>query len=306
MERFIIKSSIDNQVLSCVDFCSEIENPNLILQICHGMQEHIFRYENFAKFLGENGVKVVGMDNRGHGATGDVMGIMGHISDEKGYEKLPEDVRDLNKYLRGKYPNAKLVIFGHSMGSIIVRNFLNKYSNYVDGAILCGTTGLFNKSHRFGLMLGKLITKISGNRRKLKFINKMPFKKYNEKINNPSTVFDWLSTDKAVVEKYVNDKYCGFNCTNSFYVDLLTMTKNMSNPKNIDNIVKTLPIFFISGSMDPVGDYEKGVIESYELFKDLGLGYTQVELYSGMRHEILNEVGKEEVYNDILKFIKKI
>lgn len=306
MENFIIKSSVDRQNLYCVDFGTSIEEPELILQLCHGMQEHIFRYEEIARYLEKNCIKVVGMDNRGHGKTGDDMGILGHISDDKGYYKLPEDVNDLNRFLHSKYPNSKLVILGHSMGSIIVRNFLNKYSENVDGAIICGTVGLFKPVHASGLTLARLMCKITGKRKKLKFINEIPFKKHNSKFGKVKTKVDWLCRDENEVQKYIEDEYCGFPCTNGFYVDLLTMVKNLSNKENVSKINKDLPIFFISGSMDPVGEYSDGVLESYELFREVGIEDVSIKLYPDMRHEIFNEIGREEVFKDVLKFLNRI
>lgn len=306
MKRFILNSSIDGQSLHCVDFCEGVENPKIVLQICHGMQEHILRYEDFASFLGENGIKVFGMDNRGHGKTGEDMGILGHISDENGYYKLPEDVNDLNIFLKEKYPNSKIVIFGHSMGSIIVRNFLNKYSKNVDGAIICGTVGLFKFIHSFGLFLARLMTRFLGNRKKLKFLNIMPFKNHNKKIENLKTDVDWICRDEKVLEEYIKDEYCGFPCTNSFFVDLLKMVKNLSLEENVQKVDKELPMFFISGSDDPVGEYENGVLESFNLYKKVGVNDLNIKLYPKMRHEILNELGKEEVYTDILNFLRRI
>lgn len=305
MKEFYIYSSLDNKKLCCVDFSENLKNPKMIVQICHGMEEHIRRYKDFAQFLEKQGIRVFGMDNRGHGKTCEDEGLKGHIADEDGYIKLVEDVHDLNKYIKKEFPDKQIVIFGHSMGSLIVRNFLNKYSDCVDGAIICGTTELCGIKHRIGILLAKVLSGKNGTK-KSAFINKLAFKGYNSRIKNKSTDFDWLTRDEKAVEDYILDKDCGFLCTNTFYLDLLTLIKEMSYKKNVENINKDLPILFISGKSDPVGDYGKGVLESYRLYKKVGMKNVKIKLYAQMRHEILNEIGKEKVYLDIYKFLESI
>lgn len=302
MREFIINSSVDKKELYCVDFNENLINPKCVLQVCHGMAEHIRRYENFAKFLSLNGIRVFGMDNRGHGKTGED-DLHGHIDDENGHLKLIEDVFDLNQYIREVFLDKKIFILGHSMGSVIVRNFLNKYSNEVDGAVICGTTGTYNFTHKLSLCLAKFLCLLGLKRKKSSFINKLAFNTYNSRIEELKTPFDWLTRDDKEVEKYMLDKYCGFYCTNSFFYDLISLIKNMSQKENISKIRKDLPIFFVSGKDDPVGDYGKGVSTSYRLYKEFGIKNCDLKLYDNMRHEILNEIGKEEVYNDILKFL---
>lgn len=305
MKEFYINSSIDDKRLYCVDFAENLKNPKLIVQLCHGMEEHIRRYKNFAQFLEKQGIRVFGMDNRGHGKTCEEEELKGHIADEDGYIKLVEDVHDLNKYIKKEFPDKQIVIFGHSMGSLIVRNFLNEYSDSVDGAIICGTTEPYNMKHRIGILLAKVLSGKNGTKKSAS-INKLAFKGYNSKINNKNTDFDWLTRDEKAVEDYILDKDCGFLCTNTFYLDLLTLIKEMSLKSNIENIKKDLPILFISGKADPVGDYGKGVLKSYRLYKNAGIKNVKLKLYAQMRHEILNEIDKEKVYLDIYKFLESI
>ncbi|MFT4445386.1 lysophospholipase [Parvimonas sp. G1967] len=305
MKEFYINSSIDDKRLYCVDFAENLKNPKLIVQLCHGMEEHIRRYKNFAQFLEKQGIRAFGMDNRGHGKTCEEEELKGHIADEDGYIKLVQDVHDLNKYIKKEFPDKQIVIFGHSMGSLIVRNFLNEYSDSVDGAIICGTTEPYNMKHRIGIFLAKLLSGKNGTK-KSAFINKLAFKGYNSKINNKNTDFDWLTRDEKAVEDYILDKDCGFLCTNTFYLDLLTLIKEMSSKSNLENIKKDLPILFISGKADPVGDYGKGVLKSYRLYKKIGMKNVKIKLYAQMRHEILNEIDKEKVYLDIYKFLESI
>lgn len=305
MKEFYITSSIDDKRLYCVDFAENLKNPNLIVQICHGMEEHIRRYRDFANFLEKQGIRVFGMDNRGHGKTCEDEIEKGHIADKDGDIKLVQDVHDLNKYIKKEFPDKQIVIFGHSMGSLIVRNFLNEYSDSVDGAIICGTTGLYNMKYRIAMLLAKVLSGKNSDKKSM-FINRLGFKGYNSKIKNRNTDFDWLTRDENEVEKYILDKDCGFLCTNAFFLDLLNLIKESSQKSNIENIKKDLPILFVSGKSDPVGDYGKGVLESYRLYKKAGMKNVKIKLYAQMRHEILNEIDKNKVYLDIYKFLESI
>ena len=305
MKEFYIYSSLDNKKLCCIDFSENLKNPKIVLQICHGMAEHIRRYKDFALFLEKHGIRVFGMDNRGHGKTCEDEEEKGHIADKEGNIKLVEDVYDLNKYIKEQFPNKKVVIFGHSMGSVIVRNFLNKYSDSVDGAIICGTTEQYGMKHRFAMLLARILSRKNGTK-KSEFVNRLGFKGYNSRIKNRNSDFDWLTSDENEVEKYILDKDCGYLCTNMFFLDLLTLIKEASNKNNIEKINKKLPILFISGKADPVGGYGKGVLKSYRKYKKVGLKNIKIKLYAQMRHEVLNEIDKDKVYLDIYKFLESI
>lgn len=304
MKEFYINSTVDGEKIYCVDFCENLKNPKMILQICHGMVEHIKRYKDFAKFLEKQGIRAFGMDNRGHGQNCDE-DSRGHISDEDGDIKLVEDVYELNKYIKKEFPDKQVVIFGHSMGSVIVRNFLNKYSPFVDGAIICGTTGIYNMKYRLFMLLSKIFSS-NNKRKKSTFLNKLAFRGFNSRVEEKNTEFDWLTTDKKIVEEYILDKNCGFLCTNKFFYDFLKLVKEMSFKNNIENVKKNLPILFISGKDDPVGNYCKGVFKSYRIYKNLGIKNIKLKLYAKMRHEVLNEVDREKVYIDIYKFLESI
>ena len=305
MKEFYMYSSLDNKKLSCIDFSENLKNPKIVLQICHGMAEHIRRYKDFALFLEKQGIRVFGMDNRGHGKTCEAEEERGHIADEEGDIKLIEDVYDLNKYIKEQFPNKKVVIFGHSMGSVIVRNFLIEYSDCVDGAIICGTTEQYGMKHRVAMLLARILTKRNGNKRS-NFVNRLGFKGYNSRIKNKNTDFDWLTRDEKIVDNYILDKDCGFLCTNTFFLGLITLIREASDKKNLENINKDLPIFFISGKADPVGSYGKGVLKGYRMYKKAGLKNVKIKLYAQMRHEVLNEIDKDKVYLDIYKFLESI
>lgn len=303
MKSFYLTTK-DNKKIHVVDFCENLKNPKLILQICHGMAEHIQRYENFSKFLEESGIKVLGLDNRGHGKSTED-DLFGHICDKNGDKKVILDVVLLNQYIKKNFQNKKIILFGHSMGSMIVRSFLNSYSDKIDGCIICGTCAPFSLKHNIFLFIAKSFSYIFGKKKKSKFLNSLAFMGYNKKIKNKKTDFDWLTSNEEEVYKYNLDKRCGFFCTNQFFVDLLNLIKDISQKENIKNIDKNLPLFFISGSLDPVGEYKKGVLKSFKLYKEENLN-ANLKFYKNLRHEILNEVNNKIVYLDILNFLKNI
>lgn len=303
MKSFYLNSK-DNKKIHAVDFCENLKNPKAILQICHGMAEYIERYKDFSKFLEENGIKVFGLDNRGHGKSIQD-DLFGHISDKNGDKKLVFDCFLLNQYIKKNFPNKKIILFGHSMGSMIARSFLNSYSDKIEGCIICGTCEPFSLKHSFFLFIAKSFSYLFGKRKKSKFLNSLAFLGYNKKIKVKKTDFDWLSSNEEEVYKYILDKKCGFFCTNQFFVDLLKLIKDISKKENIKNVRKNIPLFFISGSMDPVGEYKRGVLKTFKLYKNEKLN-VKLKFYKNLRHEILNEVNKEIVYIDILNFLKNI
>ncbi|WP_029609057.1 alpha/beta fold hydrolase [Mycoplasma simbae] len=305
MDKIILNSSIDNLELVTYDFAPEITKPALIVQIIHGMAEHAQRYSEFARFLSQNGIKVVSMDNRGHGETGTRQGQLGHLDNSDATSKLINDVEDLRKYWKNQYPNAKYVIFGHSMGSIILRNYLHSYSQLLDAAIICGTASFANLQLKIGKFIAQRFVKKEGARTVNPLVNSLAFKDANKKIKQNKSMYSWLSTDPKEITKYMGDKWCGFGCSNQFFVDLSQLVIDMNNKKIIDNFNKQLPILLIAGSMDPIGNYGKANKQALKFYNKLGNKKVSSILYKGYRHEILNDFCRQKVHNDVYNFIKK-
>ncbi|QBF34629.1 alpha/beta fold hydrolase [Mycoplasmopsis phocirhinis] len=303
MNEFTIKSSIDNTLLVCYDFAPHTTQPQIIVQLCHGMMEHILRYKEFAQFLSDEKIKVVGMDNRGHGKTGLKSKTLGHIDNKDGARKLINDMHDLYLYWHRKFPKAKYVIFGHSMGSLILRNYLILYSKNLTAAIICGTTSLAGIKEKLGLYIVQKLVNTEGANEYNKFINNLAFKKVNKKIKNPKTNFDWLSSDLNQVNQFIEDKLCGFLCSNSFYLDLIRLVINMSNHKYKKVLNTDLKMFFVAGKLDPIGNYAKGVIKSAKYYQSANIKDVKIKIYDQMRHEILNEKDKNIVFADIKNYL---
>ncbi|SET11068.1 Lysophospholipase, alpha-beta hydrolase superfamily [Oceanobacillus limi] len=274
-------------------------SPKAIVQLAHGMVEHIERYDEFANFLQEQGIFVYGNDHRGHGKTGNKQGIMGFFAEEDGFSKTMNDLVEITNHIKQEYPSTPLYLFGHSMGSFLARMYIQQYSDKLDGLILSGT-GYYNKA---STLAGKNIALKLAPKEKSPFMNKLAFGGFNRKINNPKTNFDWLTRDQDKVKEYMQDEYNGFIPTGRFFYDLMTGLDTIHNQKNNKTIRADLPVFIISGDADPVGNYGKGVWKVAHLLTDAGLTNVTTMLFDGARHEVLNEVNRKEVYDTILEWI---
>lgn len=279
-----------------------IENPKGTIQIIHGMAEHGKRYKHFARFLNEKGYVVFATDHRGHGLSKNEKDLFGNIGKD-GFEMMVEDEILFAKKIKKKYKLPHFII-GHSMGSFISQRILQKEKNLVDGVILSGsTTGIENMA-KLGKILSKTLMLITGVRIS-NLLDKLAFYGYNEKTSK-RTSFDWLNRNKAEVDKYINDGFCGFIPPNIFYYYLFDALTKLWKNENMEKISKDTKLFIISGDMDPVGNYGKGVEDLYKLYNNYGINSVKMKLYPGGRHEMLNEENKEEVYMDIYKWIKNI
>ncbi len=272
-----------------------------IVQICHGMAEHIERYFDFMTFLSNNGYIVVGYNQRGHGKTAGSPDKCGYMDDEDNFHILVDDVHLVNNYIKSIYKNKIHYLFGHSMGSFVSQRYLEIYNDEVDGCILCGSS--YNKGFivNVGYKVAKIITKFKGCEYRSSLMDSLAFGSYNKKIKPCLTAFDWLSRDNENNMKYVNDEYCGMIFSVSYFKDLMKGFKVIT--KNMKNIKKDIPILVISGDADPVGNYGKGTTKLYNNLKKCKINDVTLKLYKDARHELLNETNKEEVYYDVLSWI---
>ncbi|NLK29221.1 MAG: alpha/beta hydrolase [Clostridiales bacterium] len=275
--------------------------PKATILLLHGMAEHQKRYHTFASYLAEQEYDVYCYDHRGHGLDKKIKDL-GFISNDYGYKLLINDAIHISKFIKCNNRCDKLFLLGHSMGSLIARNVIQIYDKY-NGVILSGTTFPSNLLTYMGLFLSWLITKIKGHRHISPFLNSLMFgNKYYTALSD-RTVYDWLSRSHTIVGAYINDPYCGFICTASFYHDLLKLVANASKTNLILKTKKDLPLFIISGDKDPVGRYGKEIKSYLSVLEKLGFNKIDSKLYRDCRHELLNELNKEDVYFDILHWI---
>ena len=263
-----------------------------IFQITHGMAEHGERYARFAKKLCEHGYAVFAQDHIGHGKSVASDDDLGYFGEKDGWRDFVIDCRSLTDIAREEYPGKPVVFFGHSMGSFIARNYTAKY-NDVQAAIFCGTSGK-NPAAPIAIKLASFVGKSCGSRHKSEFINNLAFGNYNKKFDNVKTEFDWLTKDEDEVQKYIDDKYCGFLFSAAGYKDLFSVLNSVSGKDWYEQLSTDIPVLVVSGSMDPVGDYSKGVTQVAEDLKATGHDVT-LKLFDGDRHEILNETNRDEV-----------
>lgn len=278
--------------------------PKMILQIVHGMAEYIDRYEDFASYLTQNGVLVVGDDHLGHGQS-ITDGKMGYFCKQDPATVVVRDVHRLKKLTQEAYPGIPYFIMGHSMGSFIFRNYMCKYGKGITGAIVMGT-GMQPKALVASLRAMAGIACFFGNDAKPNnFINNASFGTYLKRIENPRTPNDWLTKDEAIVDKYNADPLCGFVFPSNGFKTLAELIWRLTKKSNLEAMPKELPVFIVSGAEDPVGEYGKGPRLVYESYKDLGMKDVELKLYENDRHEILNETDRAQVYSDILEWVKK-
>ncbi|WP_339227404.1 alpha/beta hydrolase [Oceanobacillus sp. FSL K6-2867] len=278
---------------------TENQTPKAIIQLAHGMVEHIERYNEFATFLVEKGFAVYGNDHRGHGKTGERQGLQGYFADHDGFLKTADDLYAITQHIRLQYPHTPIFLFGHSMGSFLARNYLQNYSHLIDGVILSGT-GYFSTGVS---ALGKILAKVLPPKKQSNLMNHLSFSRNNQKINDKKHGYEWLSRDEAIIQEYVKDPFSGFVPTGRFFYDLLSGILSMQNKKRNQSIRKDLPMLIISGDADPVGDYGKGVWKTAGIYEKTGLESITVMLYPDGRHEILNEINRMEIFTDINRWI---
>ncbi|MBQ2842294.1 MAG: lysophospholipase [Clostridia bacterium] len=271
-----------------------------IFQIAHGMAEHGERYEEFAAYLCQKGFAVLVDDHVGHGKSVNSDDDLGYFGESNGWDAFVEDERSLTEMIKAEMPGLPIVFFGHSMGSFIAREYIRRYGKdeRIKAAVFCGTSGK-NPASSIAITLAGAIAKTKGSRHRSKFIDKIAFGTYNNKIKNAKTSFDWLTTDAVLVDKYIADKYCGYLFTAAGYKDLFTILDRVSGKDWYIAVDKNISILVISGEEDPVGLYGKGIKQVYNDLKLADKKDVTLKLYPGMRHEILNEIDREQVYEDI-------
>lgn len=274
-----------------------------IVQIIHGMAEYIERYEELAQYLGEKGILVTGDDHLGHGKSVAKGGTYGYFCEQDPATVVVRDVHRLKKMTQEEYPGIPYVILGHSMGSFILRNYLFRYGTGIQGAIVCGTGSQPKALVKISKMIAALQGVFLGQKHVAKMIDKLAFGSYNKKIPDAKTPVDWLCTKESVVNAYVEDELCGFTFTVNGFKTLFTLLDRLNKEENLKAMPQDLPVHFIAGDMDPVGNYGEGVKKAYEDFQKAGMERISLKLYAGDRHELLNEKDKNQVFEDIYPWI---
>ena len=301
-EEFYFDSRDGITKLHAVRYLPETE-PVAVLQIVHGMAEHVGRYEEFAQFLTEKGFVVTAEDHLGHGASVTPGRPYGYFCKQDPATVVVRDVHRLKKMTQERFPGLPYVILGHSMGSFILRNYLCRYGSGIQGAVVVGTGMQPGAILVLGKALAGLQKVFLGDKHVSRLLNGMAFGSYNKRISDARTESDWLSRNAENVERYREDPLCGFAFTVNGFRTLFELISRMQKEENLEKIPKTLPVFLVSGEEDPVGAYGRGVVYVFRVLERIGLQRVQYKLYPEDRHEILNEQDRQQVMQDIYGWI---
>ena len=279
------------------------KEPIGVLQIVHGMAEYIDRYDNFAKYMTEQGFNVIGHDHLGHGHSVSDERDYGFFAEENGDKIIIEDMHSVTQYAREKWEELPNFILGHSMGSFCLRQYLTKYSNDVFGAIIMGTGWIPSAAALLGKTIATNTCKSKGSHTVNPLLIKLTLEPYNKPFAPARTNCDWLSRDEKQVDLYVNDKLCGFDFTAGAYKDFFTVLEKIAKNRQLIGMRKSLPILITSGSVDPVGG-KKACEKLNAQYKRCGIDDVTLKLWENDRHEILNELDKSDVYRYICNWLK--
>lgn len=274
-----------------------------VVQLVHGVAEYIDRYDGFASYLAEQGYAVAGCDHLGHGRSFTDSSELGWFSEENGWEHLVEDQKKLHDMLSSQYPGLPMALFGHSMGSFVARTYLGKYPDDFRLAVLSGTGHTPPSMCKFGLFMTAREIRRRGSKYRSKKLQKLAFGGYLKRVENPIGEHDWICRDERVIRQYDADPLCGFTATAGLMRDMLRGMLLISRREHLAKMRKDTPVLFIAGGDDPVGSYGKGVEHVAELFRAAGMRDVSVHIYPAYRHEILNELGKEQVWQDVLRWL---
>ena len=275
-----------------------------VLQIAHGMVEFIERYDGFASFMASHGFYVTGNDHLGHGRSVTEESDYGYFARRDGFFCVLEDMRQLCADARGKYPDLRCFLLGHSMGSFLARAYMEKYGEDLSGAIVMGTAWQPAPTLDLAIGLTAALQRIRGGHYRSPLINGMALGSYNAAFEPGRTKNDWLTRDEAIVDAYVANPLNQFVFTVNGYNSLFRAIRYSERRKNLARIPKDLPILVVSGGKDPVGNFGKGPRTVAEAFRTAGITDVTLKLYPDDRHELLNELDRDAVYQDLLTWLE--
>ena len=299
-DEFYFPSKDGNTEIHTIEWKPDKE-VKAVLQLCHGMVEYIGRYDEFAQFLCDKGYYVVGNDHLGHGKSVQAKSEYGFFNEKYGNVCVLGDIHTLRQRTAKKYPDVPYFMLGHSMGSSLLRQYIEMYGNGLAGVVLMGTVEDHSKAALlFGKRLCCIMAAFRGWHYRSKLVDDLAIGGYNKKFKPARTQADWITSDYERLEKYATDPLCTFRFTVNAYYNMFLGMINMQRKESVYMIPKGLPVLFVSGAEDPVGGFGKGVRKIYEKYRAAGIQDVALRLYTGDRHEILNETDRQQVYEDLL------
>lgn len=302
--EFTFPSALQGRDVFSYSWRNDDKKPKGVVQIIHGMQEHILRYEEFATYLADRGFVVYGCDQLGHGRTAKRDTDFGYFGEEDGWENLLDDQKTLMERVKKEYPFLPFILIGHSMGSFVARELTAEYGKELDMAIFLGTSG-GSPFLDTGLCHAVAMAERKGADTEAERLEHFAFGSYNKKIHPKRTCHDWLSSVPEEVNSFIMDPLCGRPFTYGGYRDMFTLLQRVSAREWAYRVPSTLPILLMAGKDDPVGNYGKGVREVAQRLLEADCRYVSLRLYAGMRHELFHESRKAEIFADLYQWICK-
>jgi alpha-beta hydrolase superfamily lysophospholipase len=302
LDTFYVKDSEGKSLFTRVWKPKKIK-PKAILQIIHGMSEHSGRYSHVGRYFSERGFIVVAHDHRGHGRTDP--DHLGHIGHERGLDALSENIGDIKNHIAKEHPNLPIIMLGHSMGSFCLQRYFQLTNDRADAIIYSGSNGRPSRLLPVGIWITSALMKIWGGKRRSTFLDNLLSKSFNRHFKPSRTKADWLSRDETMVGLFLDDPLCDKTLTVQFLYALFTGLRDLHHHKPFADHDKNIPILLLSGDHDPVSNMGKGVRNLEKLIRKSGIKQVDVNLYKDGRHEMLNEINRDEVMNDLHGWIQK-
>ncbi len=274
-----------------------------VLQICHGMVEYIDRYNDFAQYLAERGVCVVGHDHLGHGKSVQSEEHLGFFHESHGNKYVITDIHRLRRMTEKDYAGVPYFMMGHSMGSFLLRQYLTMRAEGLAGAIIMGTGYMPHGLLAAGQMVCRTIAAVKGWQYRSEFMNQLGMGGYNKQFEPSESTKDWITSDEEMRKKYEADPLCSFTFTVNGYYQMFEGMKVLTKKNAMDKIPGSLPVLFVSGAEDPVGSNGEGVARVFRKYERAGIQDVKMKLYPQSRHEILNESNREQVYEDLYQWM---
>lgn len=303
--EFSFPSSDGQHEIQCSLWLPDETPPKAVVQIVHGISEYVNRYDHFARYLADHGYAVCGEDHLGHGRTGKQDSKFGFFARHDGWTLVTADVRLLRQQMGAQYPDVPYFLLGHSMGSFLTRTYLCRYPGDISGAILSGTgqeaAGLVGA----GKLLAGLIGRFKGYDNVSPLVHNLSLGAYNKQFAPNRTAADWISRDEAVVDTYIADPLCQIMPSVGLYRDMLSGLQYIASPRALSQMDPNTPVYLYSGDKDPVGANGEGVKKVYGYFETYGTKDLSMKLYENGRHEMHNELNKDEVFSDVLAWLER-
>ena len=275
-----------------------------MVQIIHGMGEHSARYKEFAQALTGAGFAVYSNDHRGHGKTGGAPQTFGHFADEGGWDLVVSEIFKLTQIIKKENPLKDIFIYGHSLGAFLASDYSIIHGKEIRGMIISGTKTSPGFIENIGTFIARMQIRKNGPKVKSPLLLSLTFGKYNRCFKPNRTRSDWISRDTKKVDEYVADPYCNGQFSAAFFLDLANGLKKINRMENMKKTPRHLPIYLLAGTKDPVSNFTKDMLKVYGDYKKAGIKDISLKFYEGARHEILNELNRQEVYKDIIDWIK--